>query len=84
MSERVVIKVHPKFAKKLKESWEEFNRSIALPLFNKEITFTDYTKLLANSWDEIVNLIFGKGVFIPIKKGRKSKKIDFDLTYFPI
>jgi hypothetical protein len=81
----VIIRVSPKFAEKLKRKYFWFNEKIARNYFKKEITFTDFTDLLANGLDEAFNFIFGsKLLLFPIKKGRKSKRITFDVDAIPI
>lgn len=81
----VKIRVSERFAKKLKEKYVWFNQNIAKSYFKKEIAFTDFTDLLANGFDEAFDLVFGgKLLLFPIKRGRKSKRIKFDLDTIPI
>jgi hypothetical protein len=74
----VIIRVSPKFAEKLKQKYFWFNENIARNYFKKEITFTDFTDLLANGFDEAFEFAFGsKLLLFPIKKGRRAKRITF-------
>ena len=79
----VKIRVSYRFAQKLKEKYLWFNQNIAKNYFKKEITFTDFTDLLANGFDEAFDFVFGsKLLLFPIKKGRK--RISFDVDVIPI
>jgi hypothetical protein len=74
----VIIRVSPKFAEKLKQKYLWFNENIAKNYFNKKITFTDFTDILANGFDETFDWLFGSKLLLyPLKKGRKSKRITF-------
>jgi hypothetical protein len=80
-----IIRVSPRFAEKLKRKYEWFNKNIARSYFKREIAFTDFTDLLANGFDEAFEFVFGsKLLLFPIKKGRKSKRLTFDIDTIPI
>jgi hypothetical protein len=79
----VIIRVSPKFAEKLKQKYLWFNENIAKSYFKRKITFTDFTDILANGFDETFDWLFGSKLLLyPLKKGRKSKRITF--TTIPI
>jgi len=81
----VIIRVSPRFAEKLKQKYIWFNENIAKNYFKKEITFTDFTDLLANGFDETFDFVFGsKLLLFPIKRGRRAKRITFDIDTIPI
>jgi aspartate/tyrosine/aromatic aminotransferase len=73
------IWVSDNFYKKLKEMYEEFNREISLKYYKKKISFVDFTDLISN----LITVDYSKILLVPIKKGKKSKKIKFD-DFFPI
>jgi hypothetical protein len=74
----VIIRVSAKFAEKLKQKYLWFNENIAKNYFKRKITFTDFTDILANGFDETFDWLFGSKLLLyPLKKGRKSKRITF-------
>jgi len=81
----VKIRVSSRFAEKLKQKYLWFNENVAKNYFKKKITFTDFTDLLANGFDEVFDFVFGsKLLLFPIKKGRKAKRIAFNIETIPI
>jgi len=81
----VKIRVSTRFAQKLKEKYFWFNENVAKKYFRKNITFTDFTELLADGFDEAFDFVFGsKLLLFPIKRGRRSKRISFDVETIPI
>jgi predicted CopG family antitoxin len=81
MTKKRTIWVSEEFYKKLKELHEEFNREIALRYFKKEMGFIDFTDFIARFG--LIKLDYSKMLLVPIKKGKRSKKIKFD-DFIPI
>lgn len=80
-----IIRTSSRFAQKLKEKHNWFNENIARAYFKKDISFTDFTDMLADGLDDAVDLMLGGKILLyPIKRGRKSKKVKFDLETIPI
>lgn len=69
------IWVGRKFADLLNRGHDRINEALG-DMVNKDISFIDYTDFLANLMDDDFELILSRGVFAPIKKGRRSKKVE--------
>lgn len=49
--------------------------------FNREMTFIDYTDFLANMLEDDFDVVVARGVVVnPIKRGRKSRKIQLGVN----
>ena len=69
-----VIRVDEKFARLLQNSHKKLDRMLRAK--GKQISFTDYTSLLAEVLKD--DPVLTRGVLIPIKKGRKSKRVKLE------
>lgn len=80
-----LIRVSKKFDDKLRDKYRWFNENVAKNYFRKEISFTDFTDLVADGFDQAFDIAFGGRVLLyPLKRGRKSKRIKFDFDTIPI
>ena len=75
------IWVSDSFYNLLKKWHEEFNKEVSLKYFNKKMDFVDFTDFIAKF--NLLTLDYSKMLLVPIKKGKKSKKIKFD-EFIPI
>jgi hypothetical protein len=85
MKKSVMIRVSDRFARLLKKKHDWFNENVAKSYFKREITFVDFTDLLANELEDAFDLFFGsKLLLFPMKKGRRSKRVAFEFDTIPI
>lgn len=76
----MIIKVSDKFGKKLKRNHEKFKEHAKKNGLKKKVNFMDYTNTLAQMDDFLGGSIpLEKIVLKPMRPGRKSKNVIFDL-----
>jgi thiamine pyrophosphate-dependent acetolactate synthase large subunit-like protein len=76
-----IIRVSNSFYNLLKKWHEEFNREVSLKYFKKKMDFVDFTDFIAKF--NLLSIDYSKMLLVPIKKGKKSKKIKFE-DFIPI